>query len=52
MIGRNNGKPRQTLPTFTMQPMQNQPRIALAPTLAPAPTPALAPQMPPRPMGN
>jgi hypothetical protein len=22
MIGRNNGRPRQILPTFTMQPMQ------------------------------
>jgi hypothetical protein len=48
MIGRNNGRPRQVLPTFTMQPIQNQPR----PTLTPAPAPALAPQMPTRPMGN
>jgi hypothetical protein len=52
MIGRNNGRPRQALPTFTMQPIQNQPMPT--PILAPTPTPALAPapQMPARPVGN
>uniref|UniRef100_A0A2N9EWM1 Reverse transcriptase domain-containing protein n=1 Tax=Fagus sylvatica TaxID=28930 RepID=A0A2N9EWM1_FAGSY len=47
MIGRNNGRPRQVLPTFTMQPIQPRPIQAPAPTQAPAPAPA--PQMPARP---
>uniref|UniRef100_A0A2N9EGY2 RNase H type-1 domain-containing protein n=1 Tax=Fagus sylvatica TaxID=28930 RepID=A0A2N9EGY2_FAGSY len=49
-IGRNNGRPRQVLPTFTMQPIQPRP----IPTPAPTQTPALAltPQMLARPMGN
>uniref|UniRef100_A0A2N9I1K0 Retrotransposon gag domain-containing protein n=1 Tax=Fagus sylvatica TaxID=28930 RepID=A0A2N9I1K0_FAGSY len=53
MIGRNNGRPRQVLPTFTMQPIQPRPIQAYsgpAPTQAPAPAPA--PQMPARPWGN
>uniref|UniRef100_A0A2N9IJ07 Uncharacterized protein n=1 Tax=Fagus sylvatica TaxID=28930 RepID=A0A2N9IJ07_FAGSY len=50
MIGRNNGRPRQVLPTFTMQPIQPRPIQAPAPTQAPAPAPA--PQMPARPEGN
>uniref|UniRef100_A0A2N9FPS7 Integrase catalytic domain-containing protein n=1 Tax=Fagus sylvatica TaxID=28930 RepID=A0A2N9FPS7_FAGSY len=51
MIGRNNGRPRQVLPTFTMQPIQPRPIQAPAPTQAPAPAPA--PQMPARPeVGN
>jgi hypothetical protein len=50
MIGRNNGRPRQVLPTFTMQPIQPRPIQAPAPTQAP--TPAPAPQMPARPEGN
>uniref|UniRef100_A0A2N9HPZ6 Retrotransposon gag domain-containing protein n=1 Tax=Fagus sylvatica TaxID=28930 RepID=A0A2N9HPZ6_FAGSY len=44
MIGRNNGRPRQVLPTFTMQPIQPRPIQAPAPTQVPAPAPA--PQMP------
>uniref|UniRef100_A0A2N9FMM5 Integrase catalytic domain-containing protein n=1 Tax=Fagus sylvatica TaxID=28930 RepID=A0A2N9FMM5_FAGSY len=32
MIGRNNGRPRQVLPTFTMQPIQPRPIQAPAPT--------------------
>ena len=43
MIRRNNGRPRQVLPTFTMQPIQNQPRPTPIPTPTPAPAPALAP---------
>uniref|UniRef100_A0A2N9EWA5 Integrase catalytic domain-containing protein n=1 Tax=Fagus sylvatica TaxID=28930 RepID=A0A2N9EWA5_FAGSY len=39
MIGRNNGRPRQVLPTFTMQPIQPRPIQAPAPTQAPAPAP-------------
>jgi hypothetical protein len=50
MIGRNNGRPRQVLSTFTMQPIQPRPIQAPAPTQAPAPAPA--PQMPARPEGN
>jgi hypothetical protein len=52
MIGRNNGRPRQALPTFTMQSIQNQPMPT--PMLSPTPTPALAPapQMPARLVGN
>uniref|UniRef100_A0A2N9I771 RNase H type-1 domain-containing protein n=1 Tax=Fagus sylvatica TaxID=28930 RepID=A0A2N9I771_FAGSY len=50
MIGRNNGRPRQVLPTFTMQPIQPRPIQAPAPTQVPAPAPA--PQMPARPVGN
>jgi hypothetical protein len=50
MIGRNNGRPRQVLPTFTMQPIQPRPIQPPAPTQAPAPAPA--PQMPARPEGN
>uniref|UniRef100_A0A2N9EM86 Reverse transcriptase n=1 Tax=Fagus sylvatica TaxID=28930 RepID=A0A2N9EM86_FAGSY len=46
MIGRNNGRPRQVLPTFTMQPIQPRP------TPTPAPAPAPTPQMPARPAGN
>uniref|UniRef100_A0A2N9IKT4 Integrase catalytic domain-containing protein n=1 Tax=Fagus sylvatica TaxID=28930 RepID=A0A2N9IKT4_FAGSY len=48
MIGRNNGRPRQVLPTFTMQPIQPRPIQAPAPTQVPAPAPA--PQMPARPV--
>jgi hypothetical protein len=50
MIGRNNGRPRQVLPTFTMQPIQPRPIQAPAPTQVPAPAPA--PQMPARPVEN
>jgi hypothetical protein len=50
MIGRSNGRPRQALPTFTMQPIQPRPTPIPAPTQAPAPAPA--PQMPARPVGN
>jgi hypothetical protein len=32
MIGRNNGRPRQVLPTFTMQPIQPRPIPTPAPT--------------------
>uniref|UniRef100_A0A2N9IPG5 Uncharacterized protein n=1 Tax=Fagus sylvatica TaxID=28930 RepID=A0A2N9IPG5_FAGSY len=39
MIGRSNGRPRQALPTFTMQPIQPRPIQAPAPTQAPAPVP-------------
>uniref|UniRef100_A0A2N9GT02 Retrotransposon gag domain-containing protein n=1 Tax=Fagus sylvatica TaxID=28930 RepID=A0A2N9GT02_FAGSY len=49
MIGRNNGRPRQVLPTFFLQP-RPRPIQAPAPTQAPAPAPA--PQMPARPEGN
>uniref|UniRef100_A0A2N9I6E0 Retrotransposon gag domain-containing protein n=1 Tax=Fagus sylvatica TaxID=28930 RepID=A0A2N9I6E0_FAGSY len=48
MIGRSNGRPRQALPTFTMQPIQPMP----TPIPTPAPAPAPAPQMPARPVGN
>jgi hypothetical protein len=50
MIGRSNGRPRQALPTFTMQPIQPRPTPIPAPTQAP--TPAPTPQMPTRPAGN
>jgi hypothetical protein len=50
MIGRSNGRPRQALPTFTMQPIQPRPTPIPTPTLTPASTPA--PQMPARPVGN
>jgi hypothetical protein len=50
MIGRNNGRPRQVLPTFTMQPIQPRPIQAPAPTQAPAPVPT--PQVAARPVGN
>ena len=50
MIGRSNGRPRQALPTFTMQPIQPRPTPIPAPTQAPAP--ASTPQMPARPVGN
>uniref|UniRef100_A0A2N9EQE2 Uncharacterized protein n=1 Tax=Fagus sylvatica TaxID=28930 RepID=A0A2N9EQE2_FAGSY len=57
MIGRNNGRPRQVLPTFTMQPIQPRPIQAPDPTQAPAPVPT--PQVPglispivPRPYGG
>jgi hypothetical protein len=50
MIGRNNGRPRQVLPTFTMQPIQPRPTPTPASTQAPAPAPT--PQMPARPAGN
>jgi hypothetical protein len=50
MIGRNNGRPRQVLPSFTMQSIQPTPILTLAPTQAPAPAPT--PQMPARPVGN
>uniref|UniRef100_A0A2N9FB53 Retrotransposon gag domain-containing protein n=1 Tax=Fagus sylvatica TaxID=28930 RepID=A0A2N9FB53_FAGSY len=36
MIGRNNGRPRQVLPTFTMQPIQPRPIQAPDPTQAPS----------------
>ena len=39
MIGRSNGRPRQTLPTFTMQPIQNQPRLTPIPAPIQAPAP-------------
>uniref|UniRef100_A0A2N9HIS5 Retrotransposon gag domain-containing protein n=1 Tax=Fagus sylvatica TaxID=28930 RepID=A0A2N9HIS5_FAGSY len=39
MIGRNNGRPRQVLPTFTMQPIQPRPIQAPAPTQAPSSRP-------------
>uniref|UniRef100_A0A2N9G9N4 Uncharacterized protein n=1 Tax=Fagus sylvatica TaxID=28930 RepID=A0A2N9G9N4_FAGSY len=50
MIGRSNGRPRQILPTFTMQSVQPRPTPTPAPTQVPAPAPA--PQMPARPVGN
>uniref|UniRef100_A0A2N9EQZ3 Uncharacterized protein n=1 Tax=Fagus sylvatica TaxID=28930 RepID=A0A2N9EQZ3_FAGSY len=50
MIGRSNGRPRQVLPTFTMQPIQPRPTPTPAPTQVPAPAPA--PQIPARPVGN
>jgi hypothetical protein len=50
MIGRSNGRPRQALPTFTMQPVQ--PKLTLIPALTQAPAPAPTPQMPARPVGN
>jgi hypothetical protein len=50
MIGRNNGRPRQTLPTFTMQLIQPRPTPIPAPTQVPAPAPT--PQVPARPVGN
>ena len=40
MIGRSNGRPRQILPTFTMQPIQLRPTPIPTPTPAPAPAPA------------
>uniref|UniRef100_A0A2N9G646 Integrase catalytic domain-containing protein n=1 Tax=Fagus sylvatica TaxID=28930 RepID=A0A2N9G646_FAGSY len=54
MIGRNNGRPRQVLPTFTMQPIQPRPiqarlRLKLRLRLQPRHP---APQMPARPEGN
>jgi hypothetical protein len=48
MLGRSNERPRQALPTFTMQPIQPRPTPIPTPTPAPAP----APQMPARPVGN
>ena len=50
MIGRNNGRPRQTLLIFTMQPIQSRPTSIPVPTQVPASTPT--PQMPARPIGN
>ena len=50
MIGRSNGRPRQALPTFTMQAIQ--PRQTSIPTPAQAPAPTPTPQMPARPVGN
>jgi hypothetical protein len=50
MIRRSNGRPRQALPAFTMQPIQPRPTPMPAP--AQAPTPALVPQMPARLVGN
>ena len=50
MIGRNNGRPRQTLPTFTMQPIQPRPTPIPTPTQVPAPAPT--PKVPARPVGN
>uniref|UniRef100_A0A2N9FAG0 Retrotransposon gag domain-containing protein n=1 Tax=Fagus sylvatica TaxID=28930 RepID=A0A2N9FAG0_FAGSY len=50
MIGRSNGRPRQALPTFTMQPIQPRPTPIPSPTQAPALAPT--PQMLTRPMGN
>uniref|UniRef100_A0A2N9GYY6 Uncharacterized protein n=1 Tax=Fagus sylvatica TaxID=28930 RepID=A0A2N9GYY6_FAGSY len=50
MIGRNNGRPRQALPTFTMQPIQLRPTPISVPTQVPAPAPT--PQMPIRPARN
>uniref|UniRef100_A0A2N9FV23 Integrase catalytic domain-containing protein n=1 Tax=Fagus sylvatica TaxID=28930 RepID=A0A2N9FV23_FAGSY len=50
MIGRSNGRPRQILPTFTMQSVQPRPTPTPAPTQVPAPAPA--PQVPARPVGN
>jgi hypothetical protein len=50
MIGRSNGRPRQVLPTFTMQPIQPRPTPTPAPAQVPAPTPA--PQILARPVGN
>uniref|UniRef100_A0A2N9GTX3 Uncharacterized protein n=1 Tax=Fagus sylvatica TaxID=28930 RepID=A0A2N9GTX3_FAGSY len=47
MIGRSNGRPRQILPTFTMQSVQPRPTPTPAPTQVPAPAPA--PQVPARP---
>ncbi len=52
MIGRKNGRPRQVIPTLTVQPEQNQPRPTPIKTPTPAPTSTLALQMPARPMGN
>uniref|UniRef100_A0A2N9H2G2 Uncharacterized protein n=1 Tax=Fagus sylvatica TaxID=28930 RepID=A0A2N9H2G2_FAGSY len=40
MIGRSNGRPRQILPTFTMQPIQPRPMQAPAPAQVPAPAPS------------
>jgi hypothetical protein len=39
MIGRSNGRPRQALSTFTMQPIQPRPTSIPASTQAPAPVP-------------
>ena len=50
MIGKSNGRPRQALPPFTMQPIQPKPTPIPALTQALAPT--LTPQMPARPVGN
>uniref|UniRef100_A0A2N9ID85 Retrotransposon gag domain-containing protein n=1 Tax=Fagus sylvatica TaxID=28930 RepID=A0A2N9ID85_FAGSY len=50
MIGRNNGRPRQALPTFTMKPVQPRPTPIPVPTQVPALAPT--PQMPTRPAGN
>jgi hypothetical protein len=50
MIRRSNGRPRQVLPTFTMQPIQPRPTPTPAPPQVPASAPA--PQIPARPVGN
>jgi hypothetical protein len=50
MIRRNNGRPRQALPTFTMKPIQPRPTPIPVPTQVPAPAPT--PQMPARLAGN
>ena len=50
MIGRSNGRPRQVLPTFTMQPIKPRPTPIPAPTQVLAPAPA--PQIPARSVGN
>jgi hypothetical protein len=50
MIGRNNGRPRQVLPTFTMQPIQPRPTPIPAPTQVPASAPT--PQIPAGSVGN
>uniref|UniRef100_A0A2N9GQ01 Reverse transcriptase domain-containing protein n=1 Tax=Fagus sylvatica TaxID=28930 RepID=A0A2N9GQ01_FAGSY len=50
MIGRNSGRPRQALPTFTMQPIQPRPAPIPVPTQVPAPSPTT--QIPARPAGN
>uniref|UniRef100_A0A2N9HNV9 Retrotransposon gag domain-containing protein n=1 Tax=Fagus sylvatica TaxID=28930 RepID=A0A2N9HNV9_FAGSY len=47
---RSNGRPRQILPTFTMQSVKPRPTPTPAPTQVPAPAPA--PQMPARSVGN
>uniref|UniRef100_A0A2N9GT35 Uncharacterized protein n=1 Tax=Fagus sylvatica TaxID=28930 RepID=A0A2N9GT35_FAGSY len=51
MIGRSNGRPRQVLPTFTMQSVQPRPTQDPG-LLTQVPAPAPAPQMPARPVGN
>uniref|UniRef100_A0A2N9FW93 Reverse transcriptase domain-containing protein n=1 Tax=Fagus sylvatica TaxID=28930 RepID=A0A2N9FW93_FAGSY len=52
MIGRSNGRPRQALPTFTMQPIQSRPTPIPILALTQAPAPALVPQMLGRLVGN